>query len=68
MEHAFDADHGLEESKPDVDGCDVELDAGVSVVADDDGRVMGGEASGGGAKIGAELGLVTWRPNCASTR
>jgi hypothetical protein len=57
VEHAFDADHGLEESKPDVDGCDVELDAGTSIVADDNGRVMCGEASGSGAKIGVALGF-----------
>ena len=29
----------------------------MSVVADDDGRVMCGETSGGGVKIGMELGL-----------
>jgi len=67
VEHAFDADHGVEESKPDVDGGDVELDAGMSVLVDDDDRVMCGEASGDGAKIGVEAG-VTWRANCASTR
>jgi hypothetical protein len=57
VEHAFDADHRLKESEPDADGVDVELDRGMSVVAGDDGRVMCGEESGGGAKISVELGL-----------
>ena len=56
VEHAFDADHGLEESKPDVDGLTSiwTLTCPSSLMR---GRVMCSEASGGGVKIGVELGL-----------